>query len=55
MIYLGLDLGQRRDHSALAIVERRLKVTSRMDYAKWRQAEQGGRFWRWTRRAWGCR
>ena len=40
MICLGLDLGQRRDHSALAIVERRVKVASRMDYAKWRQTEE---------------
>ena len=32
--YLGLDLGQRRDHSALAIIERRVTPDS-FDHATW--------------------
>ena len=37
---MGLDLGKQRDHSALAILERRVKVKSRMDYENWRQTQE---------------
>ena len=35
MIYLGLDLGQRQDPSAIAIVERAPRVTQRMNHVTW--------------------
>ena len=39
MFYLGLDLGQRQDHSALAIVERRERGAGQFNYVDWRVAQ----------------
>ena len=40
MIYLGLDLGQRQDPSALAIVERVTRVTQRMNHVTWQVSQE---------------
>lgn len=34
-LLLGLDLGQRRDHSALVIIERRVELTGQFDPVRW--------------------
>lgn len=39
-LLLGLDLGQRRDHSALVIVEKRVEPTGRFDAVHWRHGAQ---------------
>ena len=40
MIYLGLDLGQRQDPSAVAIVERAPRVTQRMNHVTWQVSQE---------------
>lgn len=35
-VLLGLDLGQRRDHSALVIIEKRVVLTGEFDAVHWR-------------------
>ena len=40
MIFLGLDLGQRQDPSALAIVERVPRVTQRMNHVTWQVSQE---------------
>ena len=40
MIYLGLDLGQRQDPSAVAIVERAPRVTPTMNYMTWQVSQE---------------
>ena len=40
MIYLGLDLGQRQDPSAVAIVERVPQVTQRMNHVTWQVSQE---------------
>src|ERR1700722_20191054 len=35
--FVGLDLGQRQDHSALAVVERDEVVLDEMDFARYEQ------------------
>jgi len=37
MFYVGLDLGQRQDHSAIAIVERPERVVRPFDWISWRE------------------
>ena len=39
MFFLGLDLGQRQDPSALAIVERRERGAGLFNYADWRMSQ----------------
>ena len=38
MFYVGLDLGQRQDFSALAVVERRERVAIQRNYVDWRES-----------------
>lgn len=38
--YIGVDLGQRRDFSAIVVVERREQVIRGFDYAQWRRTEE---------------
>jgi hypothetical protein len=45
MFSIGVDLGQRRDHSAVAVVERVSRVTERFDYVKWAACERESEEW----------
>ncbi len=38
--YLGLDLGQRKDYTAIAVVEREEPVLFRFDYVRWLRQEE---------------
>lgn len=37
--YLGLDLGQRKDYTAIAVVEKEEPVLYRFDYVSWLRRE----------------
>jgi hypothetical protein len=45
MFSIGVDLGQRQDHSAVAVVERVSRVTERFDYVKWATCERESEEW----------
>jgi hypothetical protein len=45
MFSIGLDLGQRQDHSAVAVVERVSSRTARFDYVNWTAREPEAEAW----------